>query len=159
MTSNGHMMLYDRGGESKSGMLEFFVMDVGLAQEKFLSMQIEDIIVVEIKKWMTSLNIQPQLAAVKLLEHTCYDYYGGEHTNGAREIHDDDTKKKKPKEVNFVGNNGKKTYHCSSTYNPGWKIIQIFHGKINMVDLKDNKEINQIKLYLIKLLERLLLRS
>ncbi|XP_073225721.1 uncharacterized protein [Cicer arietinum] len=37
MTSNEQMMLYDRGGGSKSGMLELNFMDVVLAQGKLLS--------------------------------------------------------------------------------------------------------------------------
>ncbi|XP_073223447.1 uncharacterized protein [Cicer arietinum] len=59
MASNEKRMLYDRGGGSTSGILELNVMDVGLAQEKVLSKKI-DVISVEIKKGIATLNMQPK---------------------------------------------------------------------------------------------------
>ncbi|XP_073225696.1 uncharacterized protein [Cicer arietinum] len=90
MESSEQMMLYDRGGGSKSGMLELNVLDVGLAQGKLLPKQIEDVIAAEIKKGMAALKILPQVAPIKLLKHIGCDFCGGAHKNGACEAPDED---------------------------------------------------------------------
>ncbi|XP_073219748.1 uncharacterized protein [Cicer arietinum] len=59
---HNQLITVNKGGGSKSGMLELNIMDARLAQGKLLSKQIEDVITAEIKKRMTTLNMQPQVA-------------------------------------------------------------------------------------------------
>ncbi|XP_073224795.1 uncharacterized protein [Cicer arietinum] len=75
--------------KSKSGMVELNVYEAGLVQRMLLSKQIKDVIAVEIKKGMVALNIQHQVASVKLLKHNSCSLCGGAHKIGACETLDD----------------------------------------------------------------------
>lgn len=109
MASNDYLASHDRGGTSKKGLFDLDSHDAGLAQQKIITQQLD-----ELKKGMEALklnSVQHQAAQVNSVKGMKCDFCEGPHPNGACEL-----PLEIQEQVNFVKNNP-----YSNTYNPGWR--------------------------------------